>query len=68
MGCIQILENKEVSGLGTLVERAVYHMGSGVVLWCVGVPVAVMFAAYLIGIAVMCVKELWNSSKKPRSR
>lgn len=68
MGCVRIWEKEEVSGLGVLVERAVYHMGSSVVLWCVGIPAAVMFAAYLVVIVVMCVKELRSSGKKPRGR
>lgn len=57
-----------MSGVGALVERAVCDMVSSVVLWCVGIPAAVMFAAYLVAIVVMCVKELRSSGKKPRGR
>lgn len=57
-----------MSGVGTLVERAVCDMAGSVVLWCVGIPVAVMFAAYLVVIVVMCVKELRSSGRKPRGR
>ena len=57
-----------MSGVGTLVERAVCDMAGSMVLWCVGIPVAVMFAAYLVVIVVMCVKELRSSGMKPRGR
>lgn len=47
----------------------VFHkIANNVILWCIGLPVAVLFAAYLIGIAVMCTRELWSSRRKPRSR
>lgn len=36
------------------------------ILLLVGVPVAVIFAAYLAGIVVICTKELWEMRKNDR--
>ncbi len=44
--------------MGALVYRALCDIAARVVFWCVGVPAAALFAAYLVGIAAMCAREL----------
>ena len=45
--------------------QRIFYCGVGrLVLLFVGVPVAILFTAYLIGIVVMCVKELRNNRKE----
>lgn len=51
---------------GTFLYYIVYLIVHDVVFWCVGIPVAVLFAAYLIGIVVMCTKELWETRERDR--
>lgn len=45
---------------GTFINYVVYSIVGSLVFWCIAIPVAVLFIAYLIGIAAMCAKELWR--------
>ena len=54
--------------MGPLVYRALGGIVRRVVFWCVGVPAALLFAAYLVGIVVMCTKELWTIRKNDQKR
>ena len=54
--------------MGALIHRALCEAAARLVFWCVGIPVEVLFAAYLAGIVVMCLKELWTSQKNDRTR
>lgn len=53
--------------MGWIVHRAFYGGIAKLVFLCVGVPVAVLFAAYLVGIVVMCTSELRNMKKGAQS-
>lgn len=54
--------------MGALAYRALCEIAARVAFWCVGVPVAALFAAYLAGIASMCVRELRAHPKKRPNR
>lgn len=54
--------------MGTFAIRILNDIVSHVVFWLVGVPVGILFAAYLVGIAVMCTKEAWRIRKNDRKR
>ncbi len=50
--------------MGPLVYRALGDIVRRVVFWCVGVPAALLFAAYLAAIVALCTRELWNDQKR----
>ncbi len=50
--------------MGPLVYRALGDIVRRVVFWCVGVPAALLFAAYLAAIVALCTRELWNDRKR----
>lgn len=52
----------------TFMGRILSYFVGRLVFWCVGIPVAVLFAAYLAGIVVMCTKELWAMRKNDQKR
>lgn len=54
--------------MGPLVYRALGDIVRRVVFWCVGVPAALLFAAYLAAIVALCTRELWNDRKNDRER
>lgn len=54
--------------MGALVYRALCETAARLMFWCVGVPVAALWAAWLAGIAAMCLKELWSIRKHGRKR
>ncbi len=54
--------------MGALVYRALCDIAARVVFWCVGVPAAALFAAYLVGIAAMCARELRTIRKNDQAR
>lgn len=54
--------------MGPLVYRALGDIVRRVVFWCVGVPAALLFAAYLVAIVVLCTRELWNDRKRRKRR
>ncbi len=51
---------------GTFINYVVYSIAGSLVFWCIAIPVAIIFIAYLIGIAVMCTKELWRIREQTR--
>ena len=53
--------------MGALAYRALCGIAARVVFWCVGVPAAALFAAYLAGIAAMCAGELRAIRKNDRA-
>lgn len=54
--------------MGALAYRALCEIAARMAFWCVGVPVAALFAAYLAGIAAMCAGELRAHPKKRPNR
>ncbi len=54
--------------MGILAYRALCSLVSRVMFWCVGVPLAALFAAYLAAIVMMCARELWKTWKNDRAR
>ena len=54
--------------MGILIYRALSGIARRVIFWCVGLPVAALFAAYLIAIAAACTKELWKTWKNDPAR
>lgn len=54
--------------MGPLVYRALGDIVRRMVFWCVGVPAALLFAAYLAAIVALCTRELWNDRKNDRER
>ena len=54
--------------MGPLVYRALGDIVRRVVFWCVGVPAALLFAAYLVASVVLCTRELWNDRKRRKRR
>lgn len=54
--------------MGPLMYRALGDIVRRVVFWCVGVPAALLFAAYLVAIVVLCTRELWNDRKRRKRR
>ena len=52
--------------MGAIAEQAVLYYVGKLLLFCVGIPAAILFAAYFIGIMVMTVRELWKSRRRGR--
>lgn len=52
--------------MGAIVEQTVLYYVGRLLLFCVGIPVAVLFAAYFLGIIIMTAHELWKSRQKGR--